>query len=103
VALNAGVARYAAAPEARAYLRQWYEPNGKLRVPMLTLHAEREPVIPYRQTLKYQALADAAGRSDLLIRRGLDTFGHCSWDTAETLRAFLDLALWVELGIKPEP
>jgi hypothetical protein len=45
-ALNAGVARYAASPEARAYLRQWYEPNGKLRVPMLTLHAERDPSSP---------------------------------------------------------
>jgi pimeloyl-ACP methyl ester carboxylesterase len=41
-ALNAGVARYAAAPEARAYFRQWYEPNGKLRVPVLTLQAARD-------------------------------------------------------------
>jgi pimeloyl-ACP methyl ester carboxylesterase len=102
-ALNAGVARYAASPEARAWLRQWYVPNGKLRVPMLTLHAERDPVIPYRQTLKYQALVDAAGQSDLLVRRDLNIFGHCTWDTAETLRAFQDLALWVEHGIKPEP
>jgi pimeloyl-ACP methyl ester carboxylesterase len=102
-ALNAGVARYAASPEARAYLRQWYEPNGKLRVPMLMLHAEREPVLHYRQTLKYQALVDAAGQSHLLVRRDLNIFGHCSWDTSETLRAFQDLALWVEHGIKPEP
>jgi pimeloyl-ACP methyl ester carboxylesterase len=102
-ALNAGVARHAASPEARAYLRQWYEPNGKLRVPMLMLHAEREPVLHYRQTLKYQALVDAAGQSHLLVRRDLNIFGHCSWDTSETLRAFQDLALWVEHGIKPEP
>jgi pimeloyl-ACP methyl ester carboxylesterase len=102
-ALNAGVARYAASPEARAYLRQWYEPSGKLRVPMLMLHAEREPVLPYRQALKYQALVDAAGQSDLLVRRDIEIFGHCNWDVTETLRAFQDLALWVEHGIKPEP
>jgi pimeloyl-ACP methyl ester carboxylesterase len=102
-ALNAGVARYAAAPEARAYLRQWFEPNGKLGIPMLTLHAARDAVIPYRQTLKYQALVDAAGRSDFLVRRTIDDFGHCAWDSADTLRAFQDLALWVEYGIKPEP
>jgi pimeloyl-ACP methyl ester carboxylesterase len=102
-ALNAGVARYAASPEARAYLRQWYEPNGKLRVPMLTLHAARDAVIPYRNTVKYQALVDAAGRSDLLVRRTFNEFGHCDWDMAETFRAFQDLAMWVEHGIKPEP
>jgi hypothetical protein len=53
--------------------------------------------------LKYQAVVDAAGRSDLLVQRSLDAFGHCAWDTAETLRAFQDLAMWVEHGIKPEP
>jgi pimeloyl-ACP methyl ester carboxylesterase len=102
-ALNAGVARYAAAPEARAHFRQWYEPNGKLRVPVLTLHAARDAVVPYLHNVKYQAVVDAAGRSDFLVQRSLDAFGHCAWDVTETLRAFQDLALWVEHGIKPEP
>jgi pimeloyl-ACP methyl ester carboxylesterase len=102
-ALNAGVGRFAAAPDALEFLRQWYQPDGKLTMPVLTVHTTRDPVVPRLHDAAFQAAVAAAGRSDLLVQRFVDVFGHCSEDWADDLAAFDDLRTWVETGIRPTP
>lgn len=102
-ALNAGVGRFAAAPDALEFLRHWYEPDGKLAMPVLTVHTTRDPVVPRLHDAAFQAAVAAAGRSDLLVQRFIDAFGHCSEDWADDLAAFDDLRTWVETGIRPTP
>jgi alpha-beta hydrolase superfamily lysophospholipase len=102
-ALNAGVNRFAATPDARKYFEHWYEPSGKLTMPVLIFHNALDPVVPYRQLAKYRSVVEAANRSEWLAERIIETFGHCMWDTTEQLAAFQELVTWVKTGVKPEP
>jgi len=61
-------------------------------------------VMPDRiETGTLLAAVAAAGKSDLLVQRFIDVFGHCSEDWADDLTAFDDLRTWVETGIRPAP
>lgn len=102
-ALNAGVARHSADPAGLAYLRRWYEPSGKLRIPILTLHTTRDGLVLIAQTATLAQKATEAGYSDNLVQRSIDRWDHCSFTADEELEAFLDLVEWVETGVKPLP
>jgi pimeloyl-ACP methyl ester carboxylesterase len=100
---NATAERYAAPPPAVQYLQQYFEPTGDLRIPTLTLHTTRDPVVPAWHEPLYAAKAAAAGTTANLVQRSVDRFGHCTFTGAETLQAFSDLVKWVELGVAPSP
>ncbi len=100
-ALNAGVERIASTPDADNTLEHWYQPDGKLSFPVLTLHTSRDPLVPLFHEPVYAAIVDAAGKSDLLVQRVIDGFGHCTFTLEEQIEAFQDLVNWVENGVKP--
>jgi pimeloyl-ACP methyl ester carboxylesterase len=102
-ALNSGVARLSAEPQARKYLQVWYEPDGTIAgVPVLLLHTSRDPIVPEsRNNDKYQALVQAAGNETSLVRRVVDRFGHCNFTDEEIACSFTDLVVWAVAGIKP--
>lgn len=103
--LNASVARLQADPPARRYLQAWYEPNGSIGgTPVLLVHTSRDPIVPESlHNDKFAELVNSAGSSDLLVRRVVDRFGHCTFSPEEIGASFADLVLWVEAGIKPTP
>ena len=43
----------------------------------------------------------ANGASDLLVQRATRDFGHCTFTPTELVTTFVDLAGWVETGVKP--
>jgi pimeloyl-ACP methyl ester carboxylesterase len=102
-ALNAGVDRFEATPDARNYLEHWYLPKGNLEIPVLTLHTTLDPAVPFFHEPAYAAIVDAAGTSDLLVQRVFDRYGHCFFSTQEQIDAFQDLVNWVENGVAPTP
>jgi pimeloyl-ACP methyl ester carboxylesterase len=102
-ALNAGVDRFEATPDARNYLEHWYLPKGDLKIPVLTLHTTMDPVVPLFHEPAYAAIVDAAGKSDFLVQRVIDRYGHCAFSTQEQIDAFQDLVNWVEKGVVPTP
>jgi hypothetical protein len=100
-ALNAGVQRFEATPDAEAYLEHWYQPTGKLSIPVITLHNTRDGAVPFFHEAAYSQLALEAGGSYMLVQRAVDSLGHCAFSVEEQLGAFLDLVTWVETGLKP--
>ena len=108
-AVNAGVGRFATTPDAVQYLQHYYEPNGNLRIPLLTLHNDKDPVVPFFHEDMYKQRVMDAGMGDYLVQRVIDRYGHCSFgedeasSTAEVIGAFQDLVNWVENGVKPTP
>lgn len=100
-AVNAGIKRYTATPDAMAWLEHNYEPTGDLRIPMLTLHKTRDRLVPYRHEAAYRARVDAAGRSANLVQRSQQAFGHCEFAAADMLSNFQDLVKWVDTGTRP--
>lgn len=108
-AINAGVDRFETTPDAAEYLEHYYEPTGKVQIPIFTLHTDKDPVVPYFHEDLYKQRVAAAGRSDYLAQRVIDQYGHCKFgadsdaSTAEAVKAFQDLVNWVENGVKPTP
>jgi pimeloyl-ACP methyl ester carboxylesterase len=101
--INAAVGRFKASRSALNYMEHFYTPSGDLQIPMVMLSTSRDPVVPgFHQTL-YGSLVAASGESELLVEREVDRYGHCNFAPAELAGAFIDLVLWVELGIKPVP
>ena len=99
--LNERVARYQSTPDARAFLDHYYEPDGKLEIPLLTLHTTRDPVVPVFHEDLYRDKVASAGRSQFLLQRRVARYGHVNFSPAEIVAAFLDLSNWVETGQKP--
>ncbi len=102
-ALNAGIDRFSATPDALGYLDHWYQPTGNIEIPVLTLHATRDPLAPMFHETAYAAMVASAGNSDLLLQRSIERFGHCGVKPNEVVDSFDDLVEWVETGVKPSP
>lgn len=99
--LNAGVVRYDADRAALNYYTRNYAPNGRIGVPVLTLHTTRDPAIPFAFEAAFAQTVAGAGRSHLLAQRPVDRWGHCNFTPADTLGAFGALVQWVTTGQKP--
>ena len=86
-ALNAGVARFAAAPIARAALGR-FETSGDPSAPISIIHTTGDPIVPFFHQTLYENKVAAAGRSELLERSDVERFGHCTFTSSEILAAF---------------
>jgi hypothetical protein len=103
-ALNAGIARIKADPQASNYLRTWIEPNGDIgATPYLVLHTSRDWTTQERFNDLYEALVNNTGNGEYYHRRVIDRFGHCAFTFEEVMGGFADLVNWVETGVKPGP
>jgi pimeloyl-ACP methyl ester carboxylesterase len=98
VALNAGVDRFEATPDALQYFKQWYEPRGNLKIPVVTLHTSRDQLVQVFQQDRYAETVAAAGKSHLLVQHVIDRYGHCAFTLEEQLAVFAEM---VELANNP--
>ena len=94
-ALNAGVERFTSSPDAVQYLETYYDPNGQLQLPFLTLHTIADPEIPFFHEALYAARVNAAGAADHLVQQSVTRYGHCNFKVAEIMNSFDALANWV--------
>jgi len=104
--LNAG-RRIAADPIAVSYLRRNINFNGRLSVPVLTVHTTGDGlVIPQNETA-YANVVKAAGKQDLLRQLYVHRAGHCAFTAAETIASItmlvsrLDLGRWDDTELAP--
>jgi len=86
-ALNAGVARFAAAPIARAALGR-FETSGDPSASISIIHTTGDPIVPFFHQPVYAGKVAGAGRSELLERSDVERFGHCTFTSTEILAAF---------------
>lgn len=100
-ALNAGVERVAGTLEGFEYLLRYYQPTGLVRIPTVTLHTTRDPLVPYWHEAVYRLLATQQHREGLLVQQSVNRFGHCEFDASEVVHAFTGLVGWVDYGTKP--
>ncbi len=101
VLLNAKVKRYRADSDADNYLRTYYQPTGKLAIPLVTLHTTEDPTVPFSQEAIYSSVVAKAGASNLLVQQSANRYGHCNVKPAEILTSFQGLFGWVNFGIRP--
>jgi pimeloyl-ACP methyl ester carboxylesterase len=100
-ALNAGIDRFTADPNAAAYLAAT-DPNGRLIRPILEIHNRVDPIVPldlHREA--YLDILAQTGNTDLVVFREVDRYGHCELTPEELFQAFGDLVLWSKAGVPP--
>jgi pimeloyl-ACP methyl ester carboxylesterase len=104
IALNAGVGRFVADPNAVQYLGR-FDPTGTLRgTPVLALHTTRDPAVQHQIHFPaYQDVLAEAGNQHLFETRLIDRFGHCAVSADEVVDSFDDLVRWAETGATPQP
>lgn len=99
--LNTTVARFDATPDAEAWMRHYARPSGDLRIPVLTVHNERDPVVPaFHEALLAQAV-HSRGADAFLAQRIPDSYGHVNFTPDELVQDFLDMVHWVDTGVRP--
>jgi len=104
--LNAG-AVIRSDPAAVAYLQRNIVLDGKLRVPVLTLHTSGDGLVIPEQEAAYAATVGAAGAGALLRQAFVHRAGHCAFTEAETITAAqlsvdrLDRGNWDEAALQP--
>lgn len=102
-ALNDGVGRYAADPQAREYLGHHYTPSGHLGRPMLALHTMYDPLISATTLSLYDHQVQMAGAGQNLVQQYVHRDGHCAFTAEEVGRAFDELVQWTHGGARPTP
>ena len=99
--LNNRVARFTETPDAANYLSRYYEPSGDLRIPTLSIHTTRDPVVPIFHEGVYAGRATTKGANSMLVQRSITRYGHCTFAIGEMTNAFRTLADWVSTGVRP--
>lgn len=102
-ALNAGVLRYAADPAAVAELARDSNPEGRVNMPVLTLHAIHDPTAFVELESAYRETLERAGTAPWLVQTFSDESEHSYLSDPEypaLLGALLD---WIDKGDKPTP
>ncbi|MEP6792663.1 MAG: hypothetical protein ABI907_14940, partial [Ramlibacter sp.] len=102
-ALNAGVLRYAADPAALAQLARDSDPEGKINVPVLTMHAINDPTAFVELESAYREILQRAGTGNLLVQTFANESEHSYLSDAEYPALFTALLDWIDKGDKPTP
>jgi alpha-beta hydrolase superfamily lysophospholipase len=101
--INAGVARYASTADARMWMEHYGEPSGELRIPVLTVHNTRDPVVPFFHEALLANAVSSRGFSSNLVQRSKDSYGHVAFTPDELVQNFQDMVHWVDTGVRPTP
>jgi pimeloyl-ACP methyl ester carboxylesterase len=85
-ALN-GSPRVKADPGAESYLIRNISFNGKISVPVLTMHTTGDGLVVPENEQAYRSVVDLAGHGSLLRQVFVHRAGHCAFTPAETITA----------------
>ena len=102
-ALNAGVLRYTADPQAVAALATDSDLTGMVNVPTLTMHAIDDPTAFVELESVYRDVRERAGTAGLLVQTFTDEREHSYLSDPEYVALFASLLDWADKGDKPTP
>jgi len=102
-ALNAQVARYRADPAARSAFAADADLDGRIAVPVLTVHAIDDPTAFVELESVFRETMQNGGSAGRLVQTFTDDHEHSYLADAEYVAAMRSLITWVTRGEKPTP
>ncbi|MFJ7133734.1 alpha/beta hydrolase family protein [Streptomyces fungicidicus] len=102
-ALNAGVERFTADPAATRDLSYDSDLTGKVKIPVLTLHAIDDPTAFVEHEAAYRDALAGAHRDRNLVQTFTDEHEHSGLSTSEYANSIAALDGWVRTGDRPTP
>jgi len=103
----AAAPRIKADPAAAAYLQRYITFDGRLDVPVLSMHTTGDGLVIVPNEDAYAGVVGAAGKQDLLRQVFVHRAGHCTFTAAETIAALqvllqrLDTGAWDDAALQP--
>jgi len=79
--------RISADPEAVEYLEHNIIFNGRIHIPVLTMHTIGDGLVIVQNESAYKKVVDEAGNGEFLRRTFVSRAGHCAFTPAETIAA----------------
>ena len=106
VALNAGIGRVAADPDANPdlgplRLQDIPELEGRISQPVVSIHTLGDFFVPFSMEQIWAREVADRGNADLLVSRATRDVGHCTSNLEEQAEAFADMIDWVDTGVRP--
>jgi len=92
---------YAAVPSVRRAMEKWAALDGKIKKPLLTMHAKFDTLATPDNETVYRDKVDAADRSDNLMQVFTNGVGHCTFTAPQAFAAIQALESWIDTGAKP--
>lgn len=102
-ALNAGVLRYRADPQAAARFSADTDPNGRIQVPVLTVHGINDATAFVELDSAFRETMTRAGNADKLVQTFTNDREHSYLSDPVYPTLVAALLQWVERGDKPTP
>jgi hypothetical protein len=102
-ALNAGVPRFKADPQAAARFAADVDHKGRFAVPVLSGHGMGDATVFVESNDTLRQRMAAAGNGARLVQTFVDSSEHSYWGDAHYPPLFEALLNWVENGQKPTP
>lgn len=102
-ALNKGVPRFAADPQAVKDFAHDGDATGNIPVPVLTMHAIDDPTAFVEHESDYRGRVARAGRLDRLVQTFTRESAHSYLSSAEYAALLQALSGWIETGERPSP
>ena len=100
-ALNATVARYRADPSAVAAFAWDADAEGRIAVPVLTMHATNDPIAFVELESFFRERMVSGGQGDNLVQVFTDDSEHSYLSDAQYVTAISALLEWTRGGVKP--
>jgi pimeloyl-ACP methyl ester carboxylesterase len=94
-------ARIQANPSSVKYLSDNIIFNGKIDIPVLTMHTTGDGLVIDQNETAYRTVVDLRGNGDLLRQTFISRAGHCSFTPAETIAAVGNLLTRLNTGQWP--
>ena len=91
-------ARISADPEAVHYLERNIIFDGKIHIPVLTLHTKGDGLVVVQNESAYKNVVDEEGNGEFLRRTFVSRAGHCAFTPAETIAAVQTLLNRLDTG-----
>lgn len=101
-ALDAG-AKISADPSAASYLERNISFDGRLNVPVLSMHTTGDGLVVPPNEDAYAQVVGAAGHADMLRQVFVHRAGHCAFTSAETIAGLQALLKRLETGSWDDP
>jgi pimeloyl-ACP methyl ester carboxylesterase len=95
-------ARIKANPDAVEYLERNIIFNGRINIPVLTLHTSGDGLVVVENESAYKKVVDEADNEKFLRREFVHRAGHCSFTPAETIAAVEKLLSRLDNGKWPD-
>lgn len=113
-ALNTGIIRIKADPDATKYLNDWYTSTGSFKTKLISMHNLIDPLVPYEFEGLLKKQVEAKNNTQNLVQWTVDPQppeasnplgggpSHCYFNSAQMKFAWEQLRNWVEQGARPE-